>query len=80
MDASHFVMGNDYLGYIYGKRRRFLKTFSGRTRYNVLGALDFNTKVMTTITNSSYIKAVYVDELLTKISSLYKKQYCLYNT
>ena len=37
LDASHFVMGNDYLGYIYGKCRRYLKTFSGRMRYNVLG-------------------------------------------
>jgi hypothetical protein len=44
LDASHFVMGNDYLGYIYVKCRRYLKTFSGRMRYNVLGALDIITK------------------------------------
>ena len=41
MDGSHFVMGCDFLGYIYGKTRRFIKTFSGRKRYNVLGALNF---------------------------------------
>lgn len=38
LDASHFVMGCDYLGFIYGKVRRFVKSFSGRMRYNVLGA------------------------------------------
>ena len=35
LDASHFVMGCDYLGFIYGKVRRFVKSFSGRMRYNV---------------------------------------------
>ena len=30
LDASHFVMGCDFLGYIYGKVRRFITTFSGR--------------------------------------------------
>lgn len=44
LDASHFVMGCDYLGFIYGKVRRFVKSFSGRMRYNVLGAIDFATK------------------------------------
>ena len=36
LDGSHFVMGCDFLGHIYGKTRRFIKTFSGRKRYNVL--------------------------------------------
>jgi hypothetical protein len=35
LDASHFVMGCNFLGYIYGRVRRFVKTFSGRRRYNV---------------------------------------------
>jgi hypothetical protein len=48
VDASHFVMGCDYLGYIYGKVRRFVRTYSGRNRYNVLGALNFYTKKITT--------------------------------
>ena len=46
MDASHFVMGCDFLGHIYGKARRYVRTFSGRRRYNVLGALDYATKKM----------------------------------
>ncbi len=32
LDASHFVMGCDYLGFIYGKVRRFEKSYSGRKR------------------------------------------------
>ena len=51
MDASHFVLGCDYLGYIYSRVRRFVKTFSGRKRYNVLGAIDYVTKRILTVTN-----------------------------
>jgi hypothetical protein len=71
VDASHFVMGCDFLGYIYGRVRRFVKTFSGRKRYNVLGALDFMTKKVTTITNDSYITACEVCELFRKIAKAY---------
>jgi hypothetical protein len=45
MDAAHFVMGYDFLGHVYGLTRRFVKTYSGRQRYNVLGALNYATKV-----------------------------------
>jgi len=44
VDASHFVMGCDYLGSVYGFVRRFIRTGPGRKRYNVLGALNFVTK------------------------------------
>ena len=70
-DASHFVMGCDYLGYIYGKVRRFVRTYSGRSRYNVLGALNFVTKSMTTITNDTYITSTQICELLRKVSIEY---------
>ncbi|MDR1110468.1 MAG: IS630 family transposase, partial [Deltaproteobacteria bacterium] len=60
VDASHFVMGCDFLGYIYGKARRFMKTCSGRKRYNVLGALDVVSKKVTTVTNDAYITATEV--------------------
>jgi len=65
IDASHFVMGCDFLGYIYGATRRFIKTYSGRRRYNVLGALNFVTKKVTTVTNDTYITATEICELLT---------------
>ena len=71
VDASHFVMGCDFLGYIYGITRRFIKTYSGRKRYNVLGALNFISKKMTTVTNDTYITAAEICELLTKIASEY---------
>lgn len=71
MDASHFVMGCDFLGYIYGFTRRFIKTYSGRKRYNVLGALNFITKKVTTITNDTYITAVEICELLKKAAAEY---------
>ena len=71
MDASHFVMGCDFLGYIYGMARRFIKTYSGRKRYNVLGALNFISKKVTTVTNDTYITAVEICELLKKVAVEY---------
>ena len=71
LDASHFVMGCDFLGYIYGKVRRFIKTYSGRKRYNVLGALNFVSKKVTTVTNDTYITFSEVCELLCDIALEY---------
>ena len=71
VDASHFVMGCDFLGYVYGKVRHFVRTCSGRKRYNVLGALNFITKKLTTVTNDSYITATQVCELLRKVANEY---------
>ena len=71
VDASHFVMGCDYLGYIYGKARRFVRTYSGRSRYNVLGALNFVSKKMTTVTNDAYITSTEICELIKKVSLEY---------
>ena len=71
MDGSHFVMGCDFLGYIYGKTRRLIKTFSGRKRYNVLGALNFVTKKVTVVANDTYITAAEVCEMLRKVASEY---------
>jgi transposase len=71
LDGSHFVMGCDFLGYIYGKTRRFVKTFSGRKRYNVLGALNFVTKKITTVANDTYITSTEVCEMLRKVAVEY---------
>ena len=71
LDGSHFVMGGDFLGYIYGTVRRYIKTFSGRKRYSVLGALNFSTKKITTISTVEYISAVEVCEMLKKVSIEY---------
>jgi transposase len=71
VDASHFVMGCDYLGYIYGKARRFIRTYSGRSRYNVLGALNFISKKMTTVANDAYITSTQICELIKNVSLEY---------
>jgi len=71
MDASHFVMGCDFLGYIYGKARRFIKTYSGRKRYNVLAALNFVSKKITAITNDTYITSTQICDLLRKVALEY---------
>lgn len=71
VDASHFVMGCDFLGYIYCTVRRFIKTSSGRMRYNVLGALNFVSKKVTTITNDTYITSAEICELLAKLAVEY---------
>ncbi len=72
LDASHFVMGCGFLGHIYGKTRRLVRTFSGRQRYNVLGALDYVSKKVHTVTNDAYITATEVCTMLRKIASEYK--------
>jgi transposase len=71
MDASHFVMGCDFLGYIYGIKRRFIKTYSGRKRYNVLGALNFVSKKVSTVANDTYITASEICDLLRKVAAEY---------
>lgn len=71
MDASHFVLGSDFLGGIYCRLRRFVLTFSGRKRYNVLGAIDYATKKVLTVTNDTYITATEVCDMLRKVSAEY---------
>jgi transposase len=67
-DASHFVQGA-FLGYLWCCVRRFLRTPSGRKRFNVLGALDFATKKLVTVTNGTYINSESVCELLKMLAA-----------
>ena len=76
VDASHFIMGDDHKGGIYGVFRRFKLTFSGRSRYNVLGALNHTSKKVHTITNDTdskdkYITSKQVCRLLVRLSKEY---------
>lgn len=70
-DASHFVVSCEFLGSVWCAARRFVRTLSGRQRYNVLGALDWVTLRMTTVTNCEYINAESVLELLAKVKEAY---------
>jgi transposase len=63
VDAAHFVHGA-FLGYLWCFVRLFVRSPSGRKRLNVLGALDFATKQLTTITNTTYVTSITVCELL----------------
>lgn len=66
VDAAHFVMGA-VLGMLWCFHRVFVRGASGRQRYNVLGAVDSQTKRITTVTNDSYITAPTVCDLLSKL-------------
>jgi len=72
MDASHFVMGG-FAGRVWSVMRRYVKTASGRQRYNVLGALNFVSKKMETVCNSTYITSAQVIELMEKLSRSFVK-------
>ena len=63
MDAAHFVHGA-FLGCLWCFVRMFVKSPSGRKRLNVLGALDFASKQLTAITNTTYVTSTTVCELL----------------
>jgi transposase len=63
VDAAHFVHGA-FLCYLWSVARLFLRTPSGRQRFNVLGALDFATRDVVTLTNLTYITSTTVCELL----------------
>ena len=56
VDASHFVLGA-FLDFLWSFKRVFVRTPSGRQRYNVLGALDAITHEVVTITNTGYINS-----------------------
>lgn len=67
VDAAHFVMGA-FLGFLWCVTRIFVRTPSGRQRFNVLGALNAITKKLEMVTNDSYITSLQVCELLRKLA------------
>jgi len=66
VDAAHFVLGS-FIGYLWCIVRIFIPTSSGRSRYNVLGAINAITHQLITVCNETYINACSVCELLNKI-------------
>lgn len=70
VDASHFVM-MAFLGYLWSITRVFVKSPSGRQRYNVLGAFNAITHELITVTNTTYINAQSVIELMRKLREKY---------
>jgi transposase len=64
MDAAHFVWGTGFLTSLWCFIRLFVRTSSGRKRYNVLGAYNAITKKVLTVVNESYINSESVCEML----------------
>jgi transposase len=67
VDAAHFVL-SPFLGYLWCFSRLFIKAPAGRSRFNVLGALNAITHELIKITTDTYINADSVCELLRKIA------------
>ena len=72
MDAAHFVMGG-FPARVWWFVRVFVKTPSGRKRFNVLGALNFVTHKIETVCNDSYITSTQIIEMLGKLANTYTK-------
>lgn len=70
VDAAHFVQ-EAFLGYVWSQVRMFIRTPSGRKRYNVLGAYNAISGGMVSVTNTSYINSSSVMELLGKLRLLH---------
>jgi transposase len=70
VDAAHFVL-SPYIGFIWCFARMFIKSPSGRNRFNVLGALNAITHELIMITNDKYINSYSFCELLWDISRKY---------
>jgi transposase len=68
VDAAHFVLGA-FLGYLWSFTRLFVKTPSGRQRFNVLGALNAVSHELVTVTNATYITSIEVGQLLQQLAN-----------
>ena len=70
MDAAHFVLC-PFLGFLWAFSRIFIRAPAGRSRFNVLGALNAITHELIFVFNDTYINAESVCDLLKKIADLY---------
>lgn len=73
VDAAHFVLGS-FLGMIWCFGRIFVKSGSGRQRYNVLGALDSHSKEVVTVRTTENINAESVCRLIDSIRESHPEQ------
>ena len=62
-----------FAGRVWSVIRKYVKTASGRQRFNVLGALNFVSKKIETVANDTYITSTQVIEMLVKLAAAYKK-------
>ena len=69
VDAAHFVLA-PFLGFLWSLARVFIQAPAGRQRFNVLGALNAITHELLTVTNTGYITAESVCQLLHQLAAL----------
>ena len=70
VDASHFVL-SAFLGYLWCFVRVFVKSPSGRQRYNVLGAFNAMSHRLITVTDDKYINANSIIVLMKQLLEHY---------
>ena len=68
VDAAHFVLC-PFLGFLWSFVRIFIKAPTGRSRFNVLGALNAITHELIMVCNDTYINANSVCELMRKLAN-----------
>lgn len=70
MDAAHFVL-LPFLGYLYSLATRFIKSWSGRKRFSVLGAINAVSKELVLVTEATYVDSMTVCALLKELAIRY---------
>jgi transposase len=70
MDSAHFVHAV-FIGFLWCLSRVFIRSASGRSRFNVLGAIDAVSQQLFTICNETYINANSICEMLRQLASHY---------
>ena len=70
MDGAHFVP-SAFLGCLWCFERIFIRSPSGRKRWNVLGAFNAIAGRLTTVANDGYINSMTVCESFRKLSIQY---------
>ena len=70
MDAAHFVL-LPFLGYLYSLATRFIKSWSGRKRFSVLGAINAVSKELVMMTEATYVDSMTVCALLKELAIRY---------
>lgn len=69
VDAAHFVFGT-FLCCLWSFTRIFVRTASGRQRFNVLGAWNAVTHELIAVTNTTVVNTETMCELMRKIAAL----------
>jgi transposase len=72
VDAAHFVWA-PFLGWLWCLQRLFVRSPTGRRRYNVLGALNAVSHEVVRVTNDGYINAATVCRLLQMLAAAGRK-------